>query len=390
MLCNVVSDGVPMRIMHLSRATLMICQFLLPVMELQKKKGHYVCVCGSDDSDVDTLRGYGIDVFPHNLRRDLNPFNVIKGMLYIKNILIEQKIDVIVCHTPIGAGIGRIAARLAKTPHIIYFAHGLACAPGQNFFLWFIQFCVEWLLGRITDAILVMNSYDENLCKKYHIVNPRKVFRVPGMGVDIDKFATEENQKVKQQICAELHIPKNAKIILCIAYLIAEKGVFVFQKAAGEICNQRSDIYFLLAGEGPEMDTLQANCSSHQVLNKNFKVLGWRNDIYRLMSTADLFVLPTYYFEGLPVSILEAMACGKPVIATKHRGCEDIVVDGETGFLIPIKKTKPLAEKIELLVDNKPLREKMGIAGRLHIEQSYEITNCTNQIVNTIDRAITQ
>lgn len=375
-----------MRIMHISRATLMVCQFLLPVMNAQKAKGHYVCVCGSDDSDVDTLRKAGIDVFPHKLLRSLNPIFIVREIIRIRRILKEQKIDVLVCHSPIGAGVGRIAAKLAKTPTVIYFAHGMPCAPGQNIFLWSIWFCIEWILGRITSAILVMNSYDENLCKKYRIVKPKMVLRIPGMGVDLDKFKNVCDEDEQRSLKEELGIPQSGKLVLCIAYLIPEKGVFVLADAARRICSEKEDVFFLVAGNGPAQESLQAKVNDYG-LKDNFKLLGWRDDIYRLMRSVDIFTLPTYYFEGLPVSILEAMACAKPVIATKHRGCEDAIVDGQTGYLIPVKESEPLVDKIKSLLDDEQLRLKMGHAGRDRIEQVFEITDCTTKIVNAIEQA---
>ena len=368
----------------MSRATLMICQFIVPIIEEQKKNGHYVCVCGSNDEHVQKLESNGIDVFPHELRRGLNLLNIIQEIFRIRRVLIEHKIDVLVCHSPLGAGVGRIAGKLAKVPNIIYYAHGMPCAPGQNCFLWLSWFVVEWLLGFCTTAILVMNNYDERLCKKFHIINPKKIIRIPGMGVDLNKFSDKSTEEENRKLKTELGIPLSAKLVLCIAYVIPEKGVFVFADAAKLICAKRKDVFFLLAGTGPCQQRLQDLVDSNG-LTENFKLLGWRNDIYRLMKNVDIFTLPTYYFEGLPVSILEAMACAKPVIATKHRGCEDSVVDGKTGFLIPIKASAPLVEKIELLVNDESLKLKMGMAGRERIENEFEINNCTVKIVQAID-----
>jgi glycosyltransferase involved in cell wall biosynthesis len=305
-------------------------------------------------------------------------------------VLIEQKIDVVVCHSPIGAGVGRMAARLAKTPNIIYFAHGLPCAAGQNILIWLVWFCIEKVLGKITDAVLVMNNYDEQLCKRHRLVNDtNKILRIPGMGVDLKKFKHETANDERRRIRKELGIPGDKKIVLCIAYLIPEKGVFVFLTAAGKICAQRDDICFLLAGSGPSADKLEKNVKIAQ-MEDNFKLLGWRDDIGRLMQVADVFVLPTYYFEGLPVAILEAMACGKPVIATKHRGCEDIVIDGQTGFLVPVKQVTALVEKILLLLDDEQLRTQMGQAGRQRAEKDFELNYCTDMIVETLEKVFSK
>jgi glycosyltransferase involved in cell wall biosynthesis len=374
--------------MHISRASLMVCQFLIPLIEAQKKRGDYVCVCGSDDSDMQKLQDMGIDVFPHRLKRNLNPFNLAREILRIKRVLIEQKIDVVVCHSPIGAGVGRMAARLAKTPNIIYFAHGLPCAPGQSILIWLVWFCIEKVLGKITDAVLVMNNYDEQLCKTHRLVNDtNKVFRISGMGVDLKKFKPQTAEDKCHLIRRELGIPEGKKIVLCVAYLIPEKGVFVLLNAAGKICVERRDVCFLLVGSGPSTDELGKSIKATH-LEDNFKLLGWRGDIDRLIQIADVFVLPTYYFEGLPVAILEAMACGKPVIATQHRGCEDAVVDGQTGFLIPVKQVAPLVDKLLLLLDDEQLRKQMGQAGRQQVEGHFELKYCTEKIVEALEKAI--
>jgi glycosyltransferase involved in cell wall biosynthesis len=365
----------------------MICQFMVPIIEAQKKNGHYVCVCGSDDSDVQRLRELCVDVFPHQLKRGINPFKIIREISRVKKKLVEQKIDTIVCHTPIGAGVGRIAAVLAKTPNVIYFAHGLPCAPGQNILIWLFWFCIEKALGKITDAMLVMNNYDERLCKTHHLIkDTNKIFRISGMGVDLKKFKHETNDYERRQIRKELGIPEDKKIVFCVAYLIQEKGVFILLAAAEKICAQRNDIYFLLAGSGPSADKLKQKVKIARMEN-NFKLLGWRDGIDRLMQVADIFVLPTYYFEGLPVSILEAMACGKPVVATQHRGCEDAVVDGKTGFLVPIKDVGALADKIVLLLDNKQLRVQMGQTGREYVEENFELGYCTERILEALEEA---
>ncbi len=366
----------------------MIRQFLIPVIEAQKKKGHYVCVCTSDDLHSQKLRNIGIDVFPHKLKRNLNPFSLIKEIFRIKRILIEQRIDVLICHSPIGAGAGRIAARLAKLPCVVYFAHGLACAPAQGIISWHIRYRIEKLFGRITDAILLMNDYDEKLSRTNHLIkNANKIFRISGMGVDLKKFKTEAVEDNRRQVKNELGIPKNQKILFCTAFLTPTKGIFVLLEIAKKICAQRNDVCFLLAGEGFAMEDLKKRCRKYKLEN-HFKILGWRDDIYRLMRTADVFVLPTYFYEGLPVSILEAMACGKPVIATRHRGCEDVVVDGQTGFLVPVKQISPLANKILLLLDNENLRKEMGQAGRQRVEQCFELRYCTERIVEALEKAI--
>ena len=375
-----------MRIMHISRATLMVCQFMIPLIKAQRQRGHYVCVCGSDDEHVDTLRAHGIDVFTHQLNRSVNPWALARAISQIKCHIQEQAIDVVVCHSPLGAGVGRIAATLAGCPQRIYFAHGLPCAPGQAKLKWLIWYTIEKILARLTTGMLVMNDYDQVLASTRLFKDEQCVFRIPGMGIDLEKFKQLDARSERQALQQELGIPAGNKIVLCIAYLIPEKGIYQFFQAAQVLCRQRADVHFLIAGDGPHQTPLETTSYVSQLADR-FQVLGWRDDIDRLMRGADIFVLPTYYFEGLPVSILEAMACAKPVIATQHRGCEDAVVDQETGFLIPTHQVGPLIHKIETLLDQDELRVAMGQAGRQRVETTFELGHCTDLIADVIDRA---
>lgn len=375
-----------MRIMHMNRAALMFYKFLIPVIEAQKKGGHYVCICTADEPEVEQLRNRGIDVFTHGLKRSLTPLNILKAILRTRKILVEQQIDVLICHSPLGAGVGRLASRLAKTRRVVYFTHGLPCAPAQNPLIWLLWFGIEKFMALFTDAILVMNDYDENLAIEHLIKNPDKVFRISGIGVDLTKFNASGTESDTRQIYEELNTSLDRKMVLCTTLLKPTKGIFVFLEAAEQICARRSDVCFLLAGCGPSMDKLRKIVEKNH-LEDCFKLLGWRNDIARLLRAADIFVLPSYYFEGLPVSILEAMACAKPVVSTRHRGCEDAVVDKKTGFLVPVKQATPLAGKISILLDNSQLRSSMGQAGRQHVEQHFELDHCTREIVNALEMA---
>ncbi len=384
--------------MHMSRAAETLRWFLVPAMKAQQELGHYVCICTAEEadecierdelSDAEHLRKEGFDVFTHGMKRSISPLLLLKGIDRVRKLLVEHKIEVIICHNPLGAIVGRLAARLVNLPCVIYFAHGLPCAPQQTKVSWTIRYCIEKFLGCFTDAILVMNNYDENLCKSHRMIrNIDKVLRIPGMGVDLSKFESGGFEQIKKQVAEELGFDKNKAIVISVARVIPEKGVFVFLQAAKEICSLRDDVIFVLAGNGPLMSTLKKYIEENN-LGDRVRLLGWVQDVSRFVRASDIFALPSYYNEGLPVSILEAMACGKPVITTKHRGCEDAVADGQTGFLIPVKQVVPLVDRIMLLLDDKQLRRQMGRAGRKRVEQHFELGSCTDKIVQALEKAI--
>jgi glycosyltransferase involved in cell wall biosynthesis len=316
-----------MKIMHLSRASVMVWQFLLPLIEAQTQRGHDVSVCGSDDTYADTLREQGLHVVTHQLQRSLNPWAILKAIICIKRHIKSLQIDVLVCHSPLGGGVGRIAGWWAGVPCCVYFAHGLPCVSGQNRLKWAAWFLIEKSLAKLTHAILVMNHYDKKLAERHLMKSPEQVYPVPGMGIDLSRFNDSGSLAERKKLVRELGVPQHVKFVLCIAYMIPAKGIYVYFQAAQKICQVRDDVVFLIAGDGPHEKALETTAFATG-LGDRFHVLGWRDDIDQLMRTCDVFALPTYYFEGLPVSILEAMACGKPVVATQHRGCEDAVVPG--------------------------------------------------------------
>ena len=384
------SEVRPLRIMHLSRAAETLRSFMIPTMQEQIRLGHEVSICTDESVHTEPLRQAGFEVFVHGMKRSLNPFGALQAVLRIRRFLIEQKIEVVICHNSLAGQVGRLGAWLAGTPEVVYFAHGLACGPAQSPLLWRLRYYAERAFAPCTTAIVIMNDYDENISKVGRLSRgPERVFRIPGMGVDLSKFSTEPAPHLREKLARELATEPGQKVVLCVARLIPEKGVVELVEAAQIVCRTRKDVVFLLAGTGPLMEKLRAMVRSAGI-ERQFKVLGWRNDVNDLMKCADILTLPSYYMEGLPVSILEAMACAKPVVATHHKGCEDAVVDGQTGYLVPVRAVGPLSEKLVALLDDATLRARMGQAGRRRVEQHYEIDHCTRTIVGVLENAMSR
>ena len=384
------SEVQPLRIMHLSRAAETLRSFMIPTMQEQIRLGHEVSICTDESVHTEPLRQAGFEVFVHGMKRSLNPLGALQAVIRIRRFLIEQRVEVVICHNSLAGQVGRLGAWLAGTPNVVYFAHGLACGPAQSPLLWRLRYYAERALAPCTTAIVIMNDYDENISKVGRLSrDPERVFRIPGMGVDLSRFSTDPAPHLRQKLTRELAIDPEQKLVLCVARLIPEKGVAELVEAAKIICQTRKDVVFLLAGTGPLMEQLRAMVRASSI-ERQFRVLGWRNDVNDLMKCADILALPSYYMEGLPVSILEAMACGKPVVATHHKGCEDAVVDGQTGYLVPVKAIEPLSEKLVALLDDAALRARMGQAGRRRVEQHYEIDHCTRTIVEVLENAMSR
>lgn len=380
-------DGV-LRILHVSRSAETIRAFLIPTMEAERALGHEVLVCAQESPQAERLREAGFEVFTHRMPRNVNPWPALSAVRAIRHVLVSRRVDMIVCHTSLGALVGRLAAWTAGTPRVVYFVHGLACGPAQSAWSWRVRFSVERLLARVTDAIVVMNDYDERLSVRAPLARSAAgVVRIPAMGVDLKRHAAELPPATHERLARELGLTRGVKLVLCTARLIPEKGVTEFVEAALRICAQREDVVFAIAGTGPLHDRL-LEMVRIAGLESRIRVLGWRDDVPELMKLADLFVLPSYFMEGLPVSILEAMACGKAVVSTHHKGCEDAVSDGETGLLVPVRRIEPLAGAIVQLLDDEVLRARLGRAGRVRAAERYELGACTRRIVDVLEEAL--
>ena len=126
------------------------------------------------------------------------------------------------------------------------------------------------------------------------------------------------------------------------------------------------------------MEPTRTNFVSAESLNSfpdkaYFNWLGYRTDIKELLEKSDIFLFPSYYMEGLPKSCIEANAVGRPIITTDSVGCRDTVIDGYNGFIIPVKDSKALAEKIAILAENEELRIKMGVNARKYAEDNFDV-----------------
>lgn len=372
-----------MRIIHIVRIPITVELFLLPLIRAQSSLGHDVAIACDADEDTTLLETCGISVHKYHLQKRLNLFNVCKAFWSLKQIITQSDFDLIIAHMPLAGAIARLAVKFSSCrAKVIYVAHGFPFAPRQPRLRWLFWLTVEWLLGRITDALFVMNDYDYNIARRSRILKKTEnIRRISGMGVDLESFSPG----IDDGFCAQQLGIEHSKMVLFVARMIREKGVFEFLKAAELLANK--DCAFVLIGDGPVSKDVSKYIIEHRLTEKVF-FLGWRDDVHKFMKRCDLFVLPTYYFEGLPVTILEAMASGKPVIATRHRGCEDEVVHGTTGYLIDIKNPKQLAEKIDVLLNDEALRVKMGQAGRDRVGQLFSLDKAVKTFCEAVSMVI--
>jgi N,N'-diacetylbacillosaminyl-diphospho-undecaprenol alpha-1,3-N-acetylgalactosaminyltransferase len=241
-----------------------------------------------------------------------------------------------------------LAARLAGSRYIINNINGLGIAFSGNSYkhkllqlIIFISYQITFLLS---DVVIFQNPDDLKLFKKKLLFVSKKFKLIEGSGVDINKYKMKsEYAPTVNELKNGLGI-KNKKVILAVSRLIPEKGIYELYKASKYFS---SDYIFYWAGsvdkENPHSQSLLGQIND----SDNFKFLGQRKDILYLLALADVFVLPSYYREGIPRAILEAMSMSKPIITTDTPGCRETVKDGYNGFLVRPKSVIDLVRVIE-------------------------------------------
>ena len=303
---------------------------------------------------------YGINIYQVDfIRTPYHPGN-IKAYFQLTELINKEDYDVIHCNTPIGGIIGRIAGKFCKTKKVIYQAHGFHFYKGAPLLNWLLYYPVEKWLARYTDALITINQEDYVLAKrKMKLRNGGKVYYVPGVGVDVEKFSKATVDKANKR--KELGIPEDAVLLLSVGELNNNKNHETIIRSIADM-----NVYYIIAGQG-ELQRHLENLIDAQNLQDRVKLLGFRRDVKELYEAADIFVFPSFR-EGLPLSLMEAMASGLPCVASRIRGNTDLLENTEGGFLCDPLNASEFAEKLRVLTTNTALREKMGRTNRVTIQ----------------------
>ena len=178
--------------------------------------------------------------------------------------------------------------------------------------------------------------------------------------------------------------------VIFTARMVREKGTLILIEAAERLRNEyEQKVDFWLCGglsDNPNALTeeeLRSKCDGCYI-----QWLGFRKDVKELLRRASIVAFPSYYREGVPKSLIEACAIGRPIITTNSIGCKDTVDDGINGYLIPIKDSQSLAEKLKLLIDNKDLRIKMGKASRAKAEREFSLDMVVQKHLETYNSLV--
>lgn len=357
-----------MKILYTATVLSHICQFHLPHMKALQEQGHTVHVAAHDNLAVKNgLQLKYCDKFieiPFD-RSPRSPGNV-KAYKLLKKLLAEEHNDVILCNTPMGGIVTRLAAKQTRKQgtRVIYMAHGFHFFKGSSKASWLVYYPIEKYMAKYCDLLITINKEDYALAQK-RFSKRTKVAHIHGVGVDEQRYhpATEEEQLAMRE--AE-GLSQDDFVILCTGELNENKNQKTLISAAALLKDKIPNLKVLLAGNGPKEQELREQIASLG-LEDVVRLLGYRTDLERVTPAVDL-VVSCSYREGMPLNIIEAMLCRKPVVASHNRGHDELVEDSVTGFLLQAENINGFADRIIHFYESDHLKYQMGEActGKVH------------------------
>jgi len=302
------------------------------------------------------------------------PVSDIKTIWRLVRLFRRHRYDIVHTHTVKPGLLGRIAAKLARTPIIIHTVHGFHNWDDMTRFEQWFFLQIERFAARFCDSLLSQNQEDIGVAVRDHICLPSQI-RYLGNGIDVDHFHPDNVSTAQvRQMRQSLGVQPGEYLVGMIGRLVRLKGYYDYMAAAQQLHEAVEPIKFLTIGFSvpDKRDALSPEELIAQYnLTSTMQHLGPRQDVRELIAAMDVVVLASYA-EGIPRVLMEAAAMGKTTVGTDVRGTRETILDGETGILVPPRNPTALASGIKRVLENPTQTAAMGKAARKHAEAHFD------------------
>ena len=343
-----------------------------------QKAGWDVTIVTADTGKLKDIEAIGLKTINLPMSRSgMNIKEELGTLKFLRKLYKREKPDV-VHHVGMKTILwGSLAAKFAKVNGVVNAVSGLGgffAEDNKSLLAKVMPKVLKFSHDRKNLLVIFQNNEDRAMYVKKGIIDDSQARFIKGSGVNLQEFCYTPEPVINENENQNEKTISKVRVILT-ARMIVEKGVFLLIEAAEKLREEYEDkVEFWLAGgidDHPGAITkeqLDKACDG-----KYIKWLGYRTDVKELLQKSHIVAFPSYYMEGLPKSLIEACAIGRPIITTLSIGCKDTVDDGVNGFLIAPKVVEPLVEKLRLLIDDAALRHKMGKAAREKAEKEFSL-----------------
>ena len=339
----------------------------LPVALAARDAGWDVTIVTADTGKLKEIEKHGLKVVNLPMSRSgMNIIEELKTLRFLYYLYRKEKPDV-VHHVGMKTILwGTLAAKFSKVNGVVNAISGLGgffAEDNKGLLSMVMPMALRFSHNRPNLLCIFQNDDDWNLYVRHRIIRYEQGRFIKGSGVDLKDYCYTQE-------------PSEGKIkVILTARMIVEKGIFLLTEAAERLRSRYSDSveFQLVGGLDDHPDAITKEQMDAVCDGKYIKWLGYRTDVRDLLKASHIVAFPSYYMEGLPKSLIEADAIGRPIITSNSVGCKEAVIDGYNGFLIETKDVDALTEKLDLLIRDKSLRVKMGRNSREYAEKYFDI-----------------
>ncbi len=317
----------------------------------------------------------GVSYFLVPMERAVHPVKDLLALVMIYQRIKKIGFDIVHTHSSKAGVLGRIAARWAGVPVVLYSPHAFSFAAPDRTVGTYAFVLFEKIAAHFCDAIIADSVGERDLALDRGICRRDKI-RVISPGVTSAECTGNDEDQKKSQLLHELGVPANHKIVTFIGRLAPQKDPLTFIRCAQHLETRNGPVSFLLVGDGP----LRQKCAEevhNSALHGKMKLLGWRRDYELVLSLSDVVIIPSRY-EGLPFVLLEAMAQGKPVVAADVAGIREVIAHGKDGFLVPLSAPDLLAATCSRVLEDTELAVRVGHAARTKVLEHFTIAKAVS------------
>ena len=334
------------KILYVTTVSRTLNAFLIPHIEKLVDEGYEVdCACSIDLKVDDRILSKGCNIFDIPFSRNpVNPRNM-KAFRALRNLQLKNKYDIVHVHTPVASFVARLTFRKEENLKIIYTCHGFHFYKGSPIINWILFYPLEKLASKWTDTLITINEEDYEIATTFSLRNNGQVMKMNGVGIEKEKYIIKNFNRNEYR--RKLNLEEEDFVILVLAELNKNKNHKQLIKAMYLLKDKYPNIKAVFAGSGPLEEEIR-NQTKENGLENRISLLGWRDDVKELINSCDMVGLFSKR-EGLGKCLLEAMICGKPVIATNTRGPRELIEENINGFLVEIDDFEKTANFIEKL-----------------------------------------
>lgn len=294
------------------------------------------------------------------IKMSRNPYALdnVLALVQLWRLVWRNNYGAVHCHTPVGGILARLAVAFSRSRStaVFYTAHGFHFFRGAPLQSWLVYFPLEKLLSYVTHGLVTLNREDFLAARRFRF-GARAIYKMDGVGVNLDRFQPLDLGR-RNELRRQNGFSESEFVITYVGEFIQRKNHRLLVAGLRNLSNQIPNLRLVLVGQGPTRSDIIKSVSELG-LSDHVSFLGYRLDVDELFGLSDLLV-STSRQEGLPINVVEGMACGLPVVATRIRGHVDLVEEGRNGFLVDPDSTAELVSGIEALAKNPALRGQMG------------------------------